>query len=285
MSNASLVIDLFREAAELNRHDPFRHGSLLELPNYGQVVMTGDLHGHRQNFKKLVAYCQLEKTPIRHVLLHELIHEEPITFVAHDHSVELLIDAARWKTFFPDQVHFLQSNHELAQLNDHDITKGGRSVADDFDAGVVDLFGAEEAPGVLKAIDEFLASLPAAARAANRIFFSHSLPNREDLGEFDPQCIRRSPEQLDLREGGDIYSMVWGRRHDAALLDVLAKAWDVDLFIVGHQPQEWGHEVMFERLLILASDHNHGVFLPIDLRKTYTMADLVAGIRKYAGVE
>jgi hypothetical protein len=79
--------------------------------------------------------------------------------------------------------------------------------------------------------------------------------------------------------------MVWGRRHDPALLEALAKAWDVDLFIVGHQPQEWGHEVMFGRLLILASDHNHGVFLPIDLRKKYTMDDLVARIRKYASVE
>ncbi|MGB9625026.1 MAG: hypothetical protein ACPMAQ_09195 [Phycisphaerae bacterium] len=285
MSQASLAIDLFREAAELNRRDSLRHGSLLELPNYGQVIMTGDLHGHRRNFQKLTAYCQLEKTPVRHVLLHELIHEEPITFLAHDHSVELLIDAARWKTFFPDQVHFLQSNHELAQLNGHDITKGGRSVAEDFDAGVEDLFGPDEAEDVRKAIDEFLASFPVAARSPNRIFFSHSLPGREDLGRFDPQCVYKPPEELDLSEGGDVYRMVWGRRHDAALLETLARAWDVDLFIVGHQPQEWGHEVMFGRLLILASDHNHGVFLPIDLRKKYTMDDLVARIRKYASVE
>lgn len=285
MNKASLVIDLFHEAADLNRRDPLRHGSLLELPNYGQVIMTGDLHGHRRNFEKLVSYCQLEKTPIRHVLLHELIHEEPITFVAHDHSVELLIDAARWKTFFPDQVHFLQSNHELAQLNDHDITKGGRSVAADFDAGVVDLFGPDNAKDVLKAIDEFFASLPAAARASNRIFFSHSLPNRDELAKFDPQCIRKPPDQIDLSEGGDVYRLVWGRRHDAAMLDALARTWNVDLFIVGHQPQEWGHEVMFDRLLILASDHNHGVFLPIDLRKTYVIDDLVARLRKYASVE
>ena len=26
-----------------------------------------------------------------------------------DRSVELLLDAAKWKTFFPDQVHFLQA--------------------------------------------------------------------------------------------------------------------------------------------------------------------------------
>ncbi len=284
-SQASLVADLFREAADLNRNDPLRHGSLLVLPNYGQVVMTGDLHGHRHNFQKLVTYCRLEKTPIRHVLLHELIHEEPVTYLAHDHSVELLVDAARWKTFFPDQVHFLQSNHELAQLNDHEITKGGRSVAEDFDAGVRDLFGAAEAPIVLAAIDEFIASFPAAARSPNRIFFAHSLPNAEDLPEFDPACVHKPPGEIDLSEDGPIYKMVWGRRHSKELLDALARAWDVDFFVVGHQPQEWGHEVMHGRLIVLASDHHHGVFLPIDLSRPMTLADLEARVRKFAGVE
>ncbi len=285
MSNASRAIELFREAAALNRNDPLRHGSLLELPNYGQVVMTGDLHGHRRNFEKLVAYCRLEKTPIRHVLLHELIHEEPVTWTAHDRSVELLLDAARWKTFFPDQVHFLQSNHELAQLNDHDITKGGRSVSEDFREGVAEVFGREELGALLEAINEFFASLPVAARAPNRIFFSHSLPDSDDLGWFDPACIRKPPDQLDLSEGGPIYQLVWGRRHDEALLDALSKAWDVDQFVVGHQPQAWGHEVMFDRLLVLASDHNHGVFLPIDLGRRYTTAELESRVRKFAGVE
>lgn len=285
MTHASLAIDLFLEAAELNRTDPLRRGSLLELPHYGQVVMTGDLHGHRRNFEKLVAYSRLERTPIRHVLLHELIHEEPVTWTAHDRSVELLVDAARWKTFFPGQVHFLQSNHELAQLNDHDITKGGRSVSMEFDEGVAEIFGDAEADAVLKALDEFFASLPVAARSPNRIFFSHSLPDSDDLAGFDPDSIRKPPEQLDLSEDGPVYRLVWGRRHNAALLEALAKAWDVDLFIVGHQPQAWGHGVLHDRLLVLASDHNHGVFLPLDLSRTYTITDLESRIQKFAGVD
>jgi len=285
MNQASRVIELFREVAELNRTDPLRHGSLLELPTYGQVVMTGDLHGHRRNFQKLIRYCHLEETPTRHVLLHELIHEEPVSPAAHDRSIELLIDAAKWKAFFPDQVHFLQANHELAQLNDHEITKGGRSVAEDFDAGVRELFG-DDTPDVLAAVDEFLASLPVAARSPNRLFFAHSLPSAADLGAFDPGCIREPPSRLDLSEGGPIYRMVWGRRHTPELLDRLGRAWDVDLFIVGHQPQDFGYAIVHGRLLILASDHNHGVFLPVNLNKpSYTMPELEGRIRKFAGVE
>jgi len=105
------VIDTFKKATEHNLDDALREGSLLNFPDYGQVVMTGDLHGHQRNFEKIVKFCQLESTPIRHVILHEMIHEEPQYFGEADYSVELLIDAAKWKTFFPEQVHFLQTSY------------------------------------------------------------------------------------------------------------------------------------------------------------------------------
>jgi hypothetical protein len=37
-------------------------------------------------------------------------------------------------------------------------------------------------------------------------------------------------------------------------------------------------------MLILASDHNHGVILPFDLRKNHTMSQLVQMIRPLASV-
>ena len=74
------AITTFRKAAEANLTDPVRRGSMLHFSDYNQVVMTGDLHGHRRNFEKIVKYCQLEHTPVRHVILHELIHEEPSVF-------------------------------------------------------------------------------------------------------------------------------------------------------------------------------------------------------------
>ena len=56
------------------------------------------------------------------------------------------------------------------------------------------------------------------------------------------------------------------------------------LFVVGHQPQDTGWYVMHERLLILASDHNHGVLLPIDLSKPADMEQLVTRMRPFVSV-
>lgn len=285
MTLIATAIDTFRRAAELNVEDPVREGSLLCFANYGQVVMTGDMHGHRKNFEKLVRYCQLESTPIRHVVLHELIHQEPEHLGASDHSVELLLEAAQWKTFFPDQVHFLQSNHELAQLQNHEITKGGRIVTDDFERGVAEVMGTSQIDEALDAIDHFIASFPVAGRTANGVFLAHSLPDVAWIDRFDPTCVHAPHQTLDLSEGGPVYQMVWGRRHTPALIDRLTKAYDVDFFILGHQPQEYGYDVRFDRVIILASDHNHGKFLPIDCRKNYTIDDLVDRIRPFAGVE
>jgi len=279
------AISTFKEAADLNRRDPIRDGSLLRLPDYGQVVLTGDMHGHRRNFEKLVKYCQLETTPIRHVILHELIHQEPAVYGGADRSVELLLDAAQWKTFFPDQVHFLQSNHELAQLQSHEITKGGRVVTDEFERGVAEVLESTDIDGALLAIDEFIASYPVAGLTPNGVFFAHSLPDVAYIDTFDPNCVWAEPSELDLSEGGLIYQMVWGRRHTPALLDRLAKAYGAKYFVIGHQPQEFGFSIQGERLVILASDHNHGVFLPLDCRKDYTIEDIEQRIRPFAGVE
>lgn len=284
MTTVSAATDTFRRAADMNLDDPIRAGSLLCPPDYSQVVMTGDMHGHRRNFEKLIKYCQLESTPTRHVLLHELIHEQPQSMNDSDRSVELLLDAAKWKTFFPDQVHFLQSNHELAQMQNHEITKGGRMVTDEFERGVAEVLGSSNVDEVLNAIDDFIASYPLAARSPNGVFFAHSLPNVSHMDEFDPSCVHDPADSLDLSEGGMVYQMVWGRRHTPALLERLALAFEVQYFVVGHQPQEFGYEVRFDRLIILASDHNHGVFMPVDCRKHYTIEDLVQRIRPFVGV-
>jgi hypothetical protein len=285
MSAADSAIDTLKQATELNLEDPLRDGSLLRFANYGQVVMTGDLHGNRRNFEKLVRYCRLETTPVRHILLHEMIHSEPLGAGWMDRSVELLLDAAHWKVFFPDQVHFLQSNHELAQLQNHDITKGGRLVTDEFQRGVAEVLGTARVDEVMKAINGFIGSFPVAARSDNGIFFAHSLPDAYNLHSFDPQCVFQPPDKLDLAEGGMIYQLTWGRRHTPALLDKLGEAWDVRFFVIGHQPQEMGYAVQHNRLIILATDVDHGAFLPVDCSRQYDLETLVKRVMFCAGVQ
>ncbi|MCK4659429.1 MAG: metallophosphoesterase [Phycisphaerae bacterium] len=274
----------YRQAARENRDDPLLSGSLLLFPNYGQLVMTGDLHGHQRNLERLQTYCDLGRAGARHVILHELIHEETCFTSELDRSHELLLQAARWKCEFPEQVHFLLGNHELAQLTGREISKGGRILTTDFCCGVEQAYGEEGGREVMAAILDFLSSFPLAGRTTNRIFLSHSLPGVRDIDNFDPTVFTRPLVPEDLGDGGSVTALVWGRRQGGALLSRLSRILDADLFICGHQPQETGYHVVDGCLLIIASDHNHGVFVPFDLRKKLKMPDLLHAMRPLASI-
>lgn len=284
MRDAHHAIDVFRQAAELNRSDPVRAGGLLRFPHYGQLVMTGDMHGHLRNFEKLERFCDLSRAVVRHVILHELIHGDPDPATGLDLSAELLERSAAFKVEHPDQVHFLQSNHELAQLAGQEITKGGRSVSGEFIQGVAHLYGEAECDRVMDAICDMLASYPLAGITTNGVFLSHSLPNARELPRFRPDIVNRKLTRDELINDGSVHMLVWGREHRPDLFDQLGHIYQVELFIVGHQPQATGYNVIDDRLLILASDHNHGVFTTIDLGKPVTMAMLVDRIRPFVAV-
>ncbi len=282
--DAAKAIDTFRQSAMLNLEDRFRDGSLVRLPGYGQAVMTGDLHGHRKNLAKLQRYAMLDRVAARHVILHEMAHAELSLDADVDHSHEVMLTAARYKCDYPDQVHFLQSNHELAQLTDYAIAKNGRAVIASFDEAVEMAYGSGRAEEVLSAIDEFIASFPLAATTETGVWMSHSLPNVHDMDEFDPRVFERVLTREELQESRTVFSLVWGRQHNQAHIDRLAELLEATVFITGHQPQEMGYALCFDRLIILASDHNLGSFLPFDLSKTHRAEDLIRNIRKFVAV-
>jgi hypothetical protein len=272
-----------REAARLNREDPNRTGSLLTFGSAGQLVMTGDLHGNLRNFEKLQRFCGLDRSPGRVVVLHELIHLEPDSATIPDTSIDLLLRAASWKCQYPDNVFFLQSNHELSQLCGHEITKGGRAVLADFDRGV-ELRYKDQTPEVLAAVNDYIASLPLAARLANGVFLAHSLPDAFYVEHFDLSVFEREPTPADMSPGGPAYALVWGRFQAPPLVELFARRLGVEWFIVGHTPQDLGY-TRIGRMFILSSEHAHGVFLPIDLSRRYTGDELERSIRKFVSVE
>jgi len=280
--DADTACRLLHEAAALIRDDPNRKGSLLEFGSAGQVVMTGDLHGNLKNFEKLQRFCALERSPGRSVILHELIHEDVVWPDQFDLSIDLLLRAAQWKCEFPDDVYFLQSNHELAQLRGQEITKGGRSVLYDFELGVEHRFG-RETEAVLEAVGEYILALPLAARTQSSIFMCHSLPDPLLIDTFDTSVFQRELTPEDLSPGGSAYALVWGRFHSAATVELFAQRLGVKYFVTGHTPQEEGH-TSIGRLIILASEHDHGTFLPIDLSRDYTLEQLRSSIRKFVSV-
>src|SRR5690606_27520174 len=141
---AADAIAALQRAAQLNSQEHGRDSSHLHIPDYGQRVMTGDLHGHFRNVEKFQIYPMLARMPSRHVVLHEMVHRDVQTPGAVDDSHLLLVEAAAYKCEFPEQVHFLQSNHELAQFTGYTIAKNGRIVIEDYNAAVRDTYGARD---------------------------------------------------------------------------------------------------------------------------------------------
>ena len=281
--DAAAVADAFRRGAMRNLATPGRRGSVVDLPASGRLLMTGDLHDHTVNFRRVVKLADLDGEGERRLILHELIHG-PTLVNGMDLSVTMLARSAWLKIRYGERVHILQSNHELAQLMGEHISKSGESVVEAFNDGVAYLYGGRS-DQVMDAMREWLRSLPLAVRCGNGIMCAHSLPDARRLGAFDPAVLERLPSDEDLAgPGGAAHAMVWGRRLTAKVEDTLAAAWGVELFVLGHQPAEFGHETQGERVLILASDHGHGVALPLDLSRRYTRDELEEALRPLAGV-
>lgn len=282
LQDAGVVANLFHRAAEANLHEPLRHGACVELPRQGHLLMSGDLHDHLFNFMKILKLAALHRSPQRHVILHELIHG-PSTVNGADLSVRLLARAAAVKLAYPNQVHFLQANHDLAQLGGEGIAKNGKSVTRAFDDGIDFIFG-NGGEAVRAAVHTFIRSSPLAVRCANGVFCSHSLPPARMMPTFDTTVLDRVPTEADLLAGGAGFEMVWGRRHPQEVADRLAAVWNVRVFVMGHQTVEMGYEEQANTMLIIASNHDHGMALPIDLAKEYDRDALVRALVPLAGV-
>jgi len=270
---AQTIIDLLNKGTEANRADRFRRGNLICLPAEGSLVITGDLHGHRRNFERMAAYADLGKNPGRHIVLQEVIHGGPENTNGGCLSYELLFDIARYKVSCPDRVHIMMGNHDLSFISDSEVLKDGKEMNRSIRSALDEKYQADS-DEVKLAIKRFLFSQPLAVRCENRVWLSHSLPSDRSADQFDRDIFRRALEQADLVKPGSVYTLIWGRKHSQDLLDKLAELLDVDVFVLGHQPQPQGWCQAGRNLLIIASDHSHGCLLPIDLTESYTVEQL-----------
>jgi hypothetical protein len=271
------IIDLLNKGTEANHADKYRRDNLISLPAKGSVIVTGDLHGHCRNFERIVAFADLANNPDRHIVLQEIIHGGPEDPFGGCLSYRLLFDVIRYKLSFPDRVHIIMGNHDTAFINNSEVMKDGREMNRAMRLAIEREFQ-QTADEVKLAIRQNLFSQPLAVRTDSRIWMSHSLPGDRLVDKFDPQCFDRQLKINDVVRPGSAYLLTWGRRHSQALLDKLAGQFDIDVFILGHQPQDKGWNRAGENLIIIASNHNHGCLLPIDLARSYTVEQLIESI-------
>lgn len=285
--DADQVIETFAAAGDENKLSPLRQGQVVTLPAEGEVWMTGDIHDHRTNFRKVVEAADLGNNPLRHLILHELIHGDHYDPSGAEDSWQMLYQAADLKCRFPGQVHFLLANHDLAQIHGEGIMKAGLSVCEAFNNAVKRDFK-DRGTLVTVAITEYLLTLPLAIRCpGNGMLFCHSLPTDTQIKTFDFTVFDREPLKPEdyRRKVGPVYQLIWGRNVTPEGVAEFTGKMNADMIITGHQPQETGYAVNGTQHLIIASDHNHGMFIPLNLSDKYDMDTLVGLLTKFVALE
>lgn len=267
------VIHTYERAAAANLATPGREGNVVHLtPDLGdEVMITADLHGHRRNFNQIKRVAALDEHPRRHLILQEVCHGGP-TYPANGGCMShtMLEDVAKLKAKYPERVHFLLSNHELAELTDYPILKSKKMLNLSFRLGLQEMYG-PAAEKVRQAYAEFIRSCPLAVRLDNRVFICHTLPEEVDRLGFDAGIFQRELDADDYREHGDVFNLVWGRDYRPENAAAFAKLVDADVLIHGHDPCPSGFRAPNEQQLILdcCGDHAAYAILPINGRLTH----------------
>ena len=159
--------------------------------------------------------------------------------------------------------------------------KDGVRVLEVFTEGGAYVFG-ERATVVHDAIEVFIRSMPLALRCVTPggdILCAHSVPSPALMGRFDPSVLERElvDEDYEPRQGAASL-MVWGRGYDAELLEDLVERWGINLFILGHEKAPNGVMLVEPNAIVLNSDHERGVYLPIDLSEPPSVSAALASV-------
>jgi hypothetical protein len=242
MAGLELRLQTIRRAIQACRDTPGRRGRLVELADCDEVLVGGDLHGHLENFRRLLQRADLARQPRRHLVLQELIHGPFHYPTGGDKSHQLVELVCALKCQFPRQVHYLIGNHELAQATGRRILKNDEDLNDTFFQGVRMAHG-ERADEVYGLYLELWASIPFALRTVGGLFLSHSLPSAGLLPDFDLAALVREPTAgEDLAPGGALYGLVWGRDVRPENLQAFLRKVGAERLVSGHIPCDNGFE-------------------------------------------
>jgi hypothetical protein len=252
MPDPAKLLHTLARAAATSRAAPGRTGRVVTLADAGDVLVSGDLHGHLGNFQSLMKKADLANHPRRHLVLQEVVHG-PFRYPnGGDKSHQLLDLVAALTCQYPGRVHFLPGNHELAQATGRAVQKGDDFYNELFTRGIAAAYG-DRADDVYAAYLNLIAAAPLCLRTENRVFVSHSLPSalRMDNFRYDDLLRETRPEDLDLH--GAVYALVWGRDTRPENVEAFLTKVDADLLVTGHVPLETGFHAPNDRQLILDS--------------------------------
>lgn len=281
-----VAIDLLTRGAHANRTAPCRRGSLdVIAPDPAcPLIATGDLHDSPARMARLLELAGMtdpDQPPAAHLTLHELIHP-PDPPDGIDLSFRALVRTAAVKAAFPNHLHALLANHELAQIVGAGIIKDGVNVVKLFNDGVKMAYR-ERAADVDAAIRDFVRSMPlglritGAAEDGRDLLCLHSLPDPTLIDRFDPSVLERDITEDDYQpRRGSAHILVWGREQSPELIERLADRWNVGGFVLGHEKAERGTLLLSPLALVLNTDHDGAVYVPVDFSRRWSATSLQA---------
>jgi hypothetical protein len=279
MPNSERLLRTLHQARQAFLSTPGRQGRMITLDNVEEVMVAGDMHGHLENFRRILLVADLKQSPRRHLVLQELVHG-PFRYPdGSDKSHQLLDLMAALKCQYPSQVHMLLGNHELAQWTNQWIAKAESDLNALFRAGVEFAY-AKNAGEIYQAYLDLFPVIPLAVKTSNRVFVSHSLPSASRLELWDPGFFFRDWEtKEELLPGGSVYSLVWGRDTKLATVTRFLQKVDADWLISGHIPGEKGFIIPNDRQIILDSMGTSAGFCLFPANRPVSHHDLVECIK------
>jgi hypothetical protein len=276
------VIASYGQATEANRLTPGREGNVVVLTpkEAGEVMITGDLHGHRGNFNAIRRLADLDAYPRRHLVLQEVCHGGP-TYPANGGCMShtMLEDIARLKVEYPHRVHFILGNHELSELTDYPIQKSKQMLNLLFRLGLQQMYGLATEK-VREAYFPFLRSCPLAIRLPGGIFVSHSVPEDVDTRGFDRSIFTRQIEPEEFYEQNGIFRLVWGRDYRQENARAFAELMQAKVLINGHEPCPLGYNAPNDTQIIIDCCNDKACYVILPTDRELTHADVVARIEK-----
>jgi hypothetical protein len=275
------IIVTYQQATEANLHTPERIGNIVVLTaeSCDDVMLTGDLHGHRQNFNRIKKIAALDRHPRRHLVLQEVCHGGP---VYRDNggcmSHTLLEDVAALKVQYPRQVHFLLGNHELAEMTDYPIQKNKQMLNLQFRLGLQHMYG-PDLEKVREAYLPFLQSCPLAVRLSQGVFASHSIPEFCDTRPFDAGIFDREISYTEYFERSAVFQLVWGRDYRPENAKTFAELVGANVLINGHEPCYQGFTAPNDYQIILDCCADKAGYVILTPDRPWTQSEIMERVQ------
>ena len=252
---------------------------LIELPDYGRLIVVSDLHGNLKDYKRYLRLWNKDDLNCHIVFIGDLIH----AMDGHDGSVEIIEDAMFKSQEYPNY-HCLLGNHEWAHILNQDIYKNERNLRIEFEILVSHKKGYME-PSLTNYI-RFFKSMPYFLKTSNGLFISHTGPSKDisSMVDFYRMCH-------DGPDSSSLYGFLWNRhsmglnRYTIEDIDKFLNIMDCKLMIVGHTVIDSGYKVIGKQLILSSCFFTSSKsYLDIDLSKEYkSMDELIDDVRLLDG--